>query len=179
MRARIFRKLLHSWERQTPSWLIRLQIQILLSATARAFDAPGKRIRSLPPGQALREYAAFTSNCMKSRRADSRRLYRNAYALGNCLRLITGFTDSGDLRRLVFFLYRNLRIAMRGEIPGGLTVTECYFSRFYTPEECAMMSNFDAGFIAGIFGGGALTFTRRITEGYGNCKARFTGRDCL
>ena len=47
-------------------------------------------------------------------------------------------------------------------------------SRIYTPEECALMSNVDSGMIAGILGGGSLTFSERITEGCGGCRARLS-----
>ena len=72
-------------------------------------------------------------------------------------------------------LYRNLQISMSGHLPGEITVRKCYFSGFYTPEQCAIMSAVDSGVISGLFGGGTLTFTRRMTEGHETCAACFTG----
>lgn len=173
MRARMFRKLLRVLERHPLKLFSRTQLQILLNATARAFEVPGKQIWHFPYRRALKEYAVFTERCMRLHHVDSQRLYREAYALGSRVQQLTGFTDSGDLRRLAFFLYRNIDIHMDGSIPGEVTVSSCYFSRFYTPEQCALMSYMDSGIIAGLWGGGHLTFTERITEGYETCTADF------
>ena len=64
-------------------------------------------------------------------------------------------------------------ILMDGHLPGEIKVSSCYFSRFYTPEQCALMSYMDSGIIAGILGGGKIEFTERITEGCGGCKVFF------
>ena len=176
MRARIFRKLLQYLEKHDQALFLRFQLQVLLNVTARAFNVPVKQIWYFPPGQALREYAVFTENCMRLYPADPRRLYRSAYVLGSRLRRITGFTDKKELEQLVFSLYRNIRIAMDGRLPGEITVSFCYFSRFYTPKQCALMSYVDSGIIAGLFEGGNLKFIERITEGCGRCTAVFKER---
>lgn len=173
MRARIFRRILRYSEKHNPRWLLCFQLQFLLNVTARAFDVPGIRIWYLPYERALREYAVFTKNCMQLCRANPRRLYRSAYALGHRIRYISGFTDRRDLQQLVFFLYRNIHVTMNGTIPGELTVSSCYFSRFYTPKQCALMSFVDSGIIAGLCGGGNLKFIERITEGCERCTAVF------
>ena len=95
------------------------------------------------------------------------------YRTGERVRRLTGFTEKADLERLVFYLYRNIGILMDGHLPGEIKVSSCYFSRFYTPEQCALMSYMDSGIIAGILGGGKIEFTERITEGCGNCRAFF------
>lgn len=81
MRARIFRKLLGGLERHPLKIFSRIQLQILLNVTARAFDVPGKQIWYLPYQRALEEYALFTESCMRLHRADPSNLYREAYAL--------------------------------------------------------------------------------------------------
>lgn len=173
MRARIFRRLLRYLEKHNPALFLCLQIQLLLNVTARAFGVPGKWIWYFSSERALREYAVFTKNCMQLYPTDPRRLYRSAYVLGRRLRHITGFTDSRELQQLVFFLYRNIHISMNGSIPGEIKISSCYFSRFYTPEQCALMSYVDSGIIAGLCGRGNLKFTERITEGCGRCTAVF------
>ena len=172
MKARIARKLLCRLERHTPALLVSVQSQILLNLAARAFHAPGKSVWRLAPGQALREYAEFTAGRTG---ASPEYLYRTAFDLGRRLRRLTGFTDKKDVERLIFYLYRNLQIDMSGHLPGEITVRKCYFSGFYAPEQCALMSSVDSGVISGLFGGGALTFTKRITEGHKTCAACFTG----
>ena len=175
MRARIARKLLRRLERHTPALLVGVQLQILLNLAARAFHTPGKSVWRHAPAQALREYAEFTADCTRRGGAKPETLYREAFDLGQRLRRLTGFTDAADVERLIFYLYRNLQISMSGRLPGGITVRKCYFSGFYTPEQCALMSAVDSGVIAGLLGGGTLTFTRRITEGHKTCAACFTG----
>lgn len=148
----------------------RLQLQILLLATAKGFGRKGKCI--LFSGDALKAYAKFSKACMQTE-TDRKKLYRVAYRLGRKIRLITGFTDQEDLARLVYFLYRNIGITMSGELPGVICVSECYFSKIYSERECRCISAMDAGIIAGICGNGKLYFTERITGGCNHCTAVF------
>ena len=174
MRARIARKLLRRLERHTPALLVSVQLQILLNLAARAFHAPGKSVWRHAPAKALREYAEFTARCTLCG-AKPENLYREAFDLGNRLRRLTGFTDAEDIERLIFYLYRNLQITMSGHLPGEITVRKCYFSGFYAPEQCTLMSAVDSGVMSGLLGGGTLTFTERITGGHKICAACFTG----
>ncbi len=175
MRAYVFRKILGLFREHTPGWFIGIELQILLGLSAKAYKIPGRVIWFMPPQKALKEYAAFTVRCMESGKEGSDKLYPVACALGKRIRQITGFVKEEDLRQLVFWLYKNIRITIKGKLPGDLIIPKCYFSKFYTPAHCKLMSNVDAGVIAGIFGGGELVFTERITEGCGRCKAFFTG----
>lgn len=174
MRACVFRMILNFLIKKRPAWVTRLQLQVLLDTTARAFALPGKKIRSRTARGALREYAAFTGKCMKYGKADPKKLREEAYRTGNLIRRITGFRERRDIERLIFYLYRNIRISMSGHIPGEIVVSRCYFGRFYSPEQCALMSFVDEGIIAGISGGGELEFAERITEGCGRCRACFS-----
>lgn len=176
MRAYVFRKLLQRMRRHTPAWFACIELQILLCLTAKAYRMPGRRIWFLPVKRALREYAAFTVRCMESGKEGAEKLYPYAYALGKRIRRVTGFKQQEDLWQLVFWLYRNIGIDMRGKLPGELIIPNCYFSRYYTPVQCALMSHVDTGVIAGLYGGGKLVFTERITEGCGRCKACFQGK---
>lgn len=171
-------------------------------AGSRAFRNPLKRLdprnvltgalRYFDPDNALRRYAEFTTACMEfigsgeelgsedeqgsgmgALEQLSGRLYQDAYRLGSIIRRVTGFRERGDLDRLIFYLYRNIDIDMSGSTDSELLVSDCYFSNYYTPEQCRMMSNVDSGIIAGICGGGRLEFTERITEGCGRCRACF------
>ncbi len=173
MREQVSRRILHALGRRTPDALLKFQAQILLDMAARGFGTKRKRIRSRTPDGALAEYAGYTVRCMTSGPADPDRLYRAAYRTGQMIRRLSGLRTADDISRLVFYLYRNIRITMHGEIPGEITVSECYFSHIYTPQQCALMSEADSGFIAGLCGGGRLAFTERITEGCDACRACF------
>jgi hypothetical protein len=149
-----------------------------MNTTARAFGVPERRLRTWSPEEALRRYTTFSVRCMKRGGADPERLYREAYRTGERVRRLTGFTEQKDLERLTFYLYRNIGIRMGGHLPGKVTVPRCYFSRFYTPAQCALMSNMDSGMTAGLLGGGKMQFSERITEGCSCCRAVFTGGSC-
>ncbi len=167
----MMRGVLRLLEWHTPGLIISMEIRILYHLTANCFGVSGKRLRARCPKEALEEYAAFTVECMQRRKADPRRLYREAYRLGARIRRLIGFTEREDLERLIFYLYKNIRIQMDGQLPGEVTVDGCYFSRFYSPGQCAMMSHVDAGIITGIMGGGSFAFTKRLTEGCSCCRA--------
>ncbi len=170
MRIYIFKKFLDFLERHSFGLIARIQIQILLLATAKGFQKKAKII--LFSKDCLEEYAKFTKACMKNQ-SDQKRLFGISYELGRRIREIAGFTDKGDLQRLVFYLYRNIGITMTGDIPGEVHVLNCYFSQLYSSAECSEISAMDAGIIAGICGNGTLIFTQRITEGCQYCKAHF------
>ncbi len=173
MRAALTRRVLSRVERHTPNWVRCAETQILLNLASRSFGLPGRRIWHLSVPEALRAYAAYTVECMEQTAADPKRLYEGAFQLGRKIRRLTGLREPCDIRRLVFYLYQNLCITMSGRLPGEIMVPRCYFSAFYSPEQCGLMSQVDAGIIAGLYGGGQLHFTERLTEGCAQCKAVF------
>lgn len=182
LQAAISRSLLKILGKHTPSIVRSVEIQLLMNITARGFGTRGKRVWTHRPDKALREYAEFTSDCMKNCSYDplspadsvSGSLAKEAHRTGRLVRAVTGFRKPEDFERLVFYLYKNIDIEMNGSLPGDITVADCYFSRYYSPANCALMSIVDSGVIAGICGGGSLDFYERITEGCKCCKAHFT-----
>lgn len=186
MRERFFRALLGFAEKHEPGCVRRLELAALTRLAGRSFGSPESPapvrlyggLPALTAENALRRYARLTLCCMERCEAYPSRLYEEAFRLGSRIRRITGFEDERDMERLVFCLYRNIGISMSGSIRDGFEIYGCYFSGFYTPEQCALMSNVDSGIVAGICGGGRLVFTERITEGCGRCRACLTeGRD--
>ena len=171
MRAKLFRALLRRWERRAPGIVRRWQLQILMDLTARAFRVPGRRLWTRPWKDALQEYAMYTREHALDPGVDPGRLYAQAYALGEKIRRVTGFRDDADLMHLVFWLYQGIGISMSGVLPGEITVSGCFFSNVYAPEQCAVMSGLDSGIVGGIMGGGRLDFTDRLTEGGKCCRA--------
>ena len=176
MREAVFGVLLGALERHTPDFVRSAEIQILMNLTARAFRTRAAGVWFLPADRALERYAEFTVRCMETLPVRPRELYRRAFRTGRRVRILAGIRKREDAERLVFLLYRNIRIGMAGSFPGEITVSDCYFAKFYTPRQCGIMSAADAGIIAGICGGGSLRFTRRITEGCGSCRAHFYER---
>ena len=181
LRACLFRFLLLCLEKHRPQIFDCLVIRILMNTTAAAFRTDPVPVPVRPGGaaKALDTYASFTKHCLENlhltQPADRERLFERLFhyslALGRKVRALTGLTDSCDLQRLVFLLYRCIGIRMNGQLPGTVTVAECFFSRFYTPAQCALMSGMDSGITAGICGSGKLRFHQRITQGCAVCRA--------
>ena len=173
-RANLTRAFLRRMETHTPDVVRRIQIQILMNTTADAFGEKSESVMALPADEALRKYASCTEKWSRKKGIRPDILYRKAQALGSRVRHMTGFTEPEDLRRLLFWMYRNIGITMEGALPGEILIPHCYFSAFYTPARCRLMSAMDAGVITGLCGGGKLRFTERITEGCARCAARYT-----
>ncbi len=74
-------------------------------------------------------------------------------------------------------LYRALKIDFRGISSGEIEISRCYFSQFYSPQICELISSLDEGILAGLAGDGRLTFSQRITEGRDCCKALFVSAE--
>lgn len=182
MRKYFFGWFLQFLEKHPQKIVNKVQLMLLLRCTSKGFGVKprGKAQKILFSGDALLEYAVVSKELMKNYRGeeDRLRLFQTAYTLGTRIRKITGFTDSDQLTRLVFLLYRNIGITMTGTIPGELLIHRCAFAEVYSPTECSRMSAMDSGVIAGIFGGGALEFSERLTDGCANCKACFKLEDC-
>lgn len=175
MRERLFRAVLSRWEEKIPDWVQRIQLQILLNATAEGFGRKPFRIWHLKGADGLKAYGAFTKACMAGETVSGQRLYDVAYRLGAMLRHVTGFTEQRDLERLLFFLYRGIGITMTGSLTEELTVSRCFFSTLYASEQCRSISAMDSGIVGGLCGGGELNFVHRITEGCGCCTAQYQG----
>lgn len=149
-----------------------LIIRALHRMTAKAMGVPYR-----PGKPALQSYARFTQEQLEqlATRPDAReKMYQAARDTGSLIRKVLLIRTDDRARRVLFRLYAYIGITLSGVCPGEITVEQCYFSRFYTPEMCRIMSSMDAGIFAGIFGGGKLHFHARITEGCPCCRAEFT-----
>ncbi|MCD8335677.1 MAG: hypothetical protein LUD18_00090 [Lachnospiraceae bacterium] len=161
----------------------RLEIQILMRQTAKAFREDGcasksPLFRKHSRDCCLNTYARFTADT--ARRAINNgqdmkhlhhRLYHMARHLGTQLRRRLKPENDQECQDIIALLYRNIGINIKESSPGEFTVQKCYFSTFYTPDICAVISAIDQGIFAGIYGRGKLTFQERITEGRYACKA--------
>jgi hypothetical protein len=139
------------------------------------------RLSGLSREQCLQEYARFTAEGAEEalRRGSElaelqERLYRNAYRLGQTPGWLLCVQSVEDVMTLGSFLYGLLDIEFQGNSDGEITISRCYFSSFYSPEVCQVMSAMDRGLLAGMAGGGELVFSQRITDGQACCRAHFT-----
>ena len=146
-----------------------LVVRTLHRMTAKAMGVPfqgGKPV--------LQAYAVFTrEQSVCADKAAQERMYQSAYWKGSMIRRILWIRTDERAQRVLFWLYRNIGMELEGTCPGAVQVCRCYFSEFYTPEMCQVMSAMDRGIFAGLFGGGELTFESRITEGCPCCRAIF------
>jgi hypothetical protein len=153
----------------------------LFQATASAFQCDMPRLRALSREQCLLEYAQFTADrAGKALRGGKGleelqgRLYSNAYRLGRMPGRLLHAGSVDDVMVLGRFLYGVLDIDFQGSGRGEITIDRCYFSDFYSPQICRLMSAMDRGLLTGLAGTGELVFTQRITEGQPSCRASFT-----
>ncbi|MCD7709395.1 MAG: hypothetical protein LUI02_05925 [Clostridiales bacterium] len=158
----------------------KFELHVLMRRTAKDFGIAAPRTAGLSAPELLRAYAQFTSDAAARSisggddlRALRRRLYLMAYRLGRTLCRWLRPRDERDCLAIITLLYRNIGIAIGEDKPGKFIVKKCYFSGFYTPGTCAVISAIDKGIFAGIYRGGKLRFLSRITEGDRECRADF------
>jgi len=158
----------------------RWALRRLASATAEGFGVSVPRGGGLSYRQYLQCYAQFTCDAAvqaleegKDLNALRSRLRANSFALGDWLRKYLHLRSPRAVMAAARLLYRMIGIDFRGSSDGEVRVSSCFFSNYYTPSVCGLISSLDRGLMAGLSGGGALTFTRRLTEGHPCCEARF------
>lgn len=156
-------------------WFRRIELQVLMNLTARAFGIPSQRIWTLPTGEALRVYAQFTCEHLKTG-VDAvllKRMNDEACRTGRWLRRLFFLRRQSDVEQFAIALYRNIGIRLDDQLTGQLCFGPCFFSHYYTPEICLAASALDDGILHGLAGGGKLVFSQRITEGAQCCRATF------
>ena len=165
----------------TPDWLQRYMLRELFQSTAAAFGCPPPPPDGRAPATLLAQYARFTQSMAEAALEGDHsalpdletRLYREAYALGARLRRLCGVTTRQDVMDAAQWLYRILGIAFQGTADGAIVIRRCAFSDIYSGPVCRLISALDQGVLAGLAGGGQLTFQARLTEGAASCRACF------
>jgi hypothetical protein len=163
-----------------PKWIKRKNLKSLFESTAMAFDVDMPPLDHLSYEQFLKKYAVFTRTETEKRLQSGdvvpeieRALYQHAYNLGRELRKQLRLKKKKDVFSVVRILYKVIGIDFRWNDAGSIEIHSCYFSRLYSNATCRIMSSMDEGIIAGLSGGGKLSFSQRITEGEPMCKAFF------
>ncbi len=157
-----------------------LEIRILMRQTAGIFGVEAPKTAGLSASKLLQDYAKLTADAAmraiksgQDLKSLQKKLYHMAYRLGSGARRWLRPRDERECLAILVLLYRNIGITIREVTPGKFCVYKCYFSAFYTPEVCSVISALDKGIFAGIYAGGRLTFRQRITEGKDVCWANF------
>jgi len=150
----------------------------LVRAAADAFECDAPHLKDISLNQRLKEFALFTAeNAAVGIRQGKggeikKHLYINARSLGLSLRREMKLKSQEEVLKACRVIYRALNIDFRGDLRGQIVIPRCYFSLFYSPEICRVISGLDEGLIAGISGGFKLEFSQKITEGNDCCKAK-------
>lgn len=172
---------LRALELHIPGWVARPALRRLFEETASAFGCEPVDVRGLGRRELLERYATFSAGCAERALAldgdldaVSRRMWRNASAMGASLRRGLGVRSRSDEVRAARIAYRIIGIDLRADERGRVVVERCTFAERYSPAVCRVMSSLDAGLIAGLTRGGALAFSERITEGRPRCLARIS-----
>jgi hypothetical protein len=182
-------------KRYIPEYIKNKKLDDLFRLTATAFQTGIPELRGLPFQDRLAEYACFTKEQAekhlnwdgadeeRKRKIDAieGKLYQGSFRLGEDLRKKLHIKTWEQAAEALQLIYRIIGIEFRCGArdglqctePDGFTVSECFFSRYYSAEVCGLISSLDRGLAAGLTGCGGLSFTQRITEGYGCCKGYF------
>ena len=150
----------------------------LFTATAQAFGCERPELDGLNCAETLQVYAEFTRDRAEAalRSGDDlaaieASLYANAYPLGRKLRRVLAVDEMDEVLALGQRLYGAIGVDFHGDQDGQVTVTDCYFRRYYSGPVCALISALDRGVFAGLSGGWQLEFSERLTEGASACRA--------
>jgi len=142
-----------------PAFIKKKKVQELFELTADAFQSDLPAIKKLSYDDCLKAY--------------------NAYQMGEKLRNDFHVKTQADVIHLSKILYKILKIDFTGNAFGEVIIKRCFFSPFYTPDVCGLISSLDEGVAAGLSAGGRLVFKERITEGKNCCQATFYMKDNL
>ena len=168
---------------ELPPFVRRRVLKRLVRMTADAFGTAPPDLGGLEPGAALRRYALFTRDEVARLARDpartaivQERLRCASAEMASSYRRLLGVSHWEAAAAVARRFYGYIGIDMVATPRGDITFTSCQFSRYYSPETCAVVSALDSGMIAGLAGEGDLTFSARITEGAPCCRACFRHR---
>lgn len=161
-----------------PDFFRKRQVTRLCRGAAAAFSRPVPVFRGLRSRESLAVFAEFVSGCVEdSRRRGSDlesiqgRLFRFSRDLGSKIRKISRISRNEDAMTVGRILYRWLEIDLDFSDGGEILIRRCFFSRYFSPQACRVMSAMDRGLMAGLTAGGNLVFHQRMTDGYPDCRA--------
>jgi hypothetical protein len=163
--------------RFVPECIKTAKIKELFKLTAAAFEVEAPDLSGKKYEELLRVYACFakaeSDKILKNtgKTAEVRgRLRKRAVATGLRLKHELKIKSFDDVLVASRIFYRILGIEFRGDTSGNITIRTCFFSSYFSPENCRLISALDEGVAEGL-SQGELKFTQRITENTNCCKA--------
>ncbi len=160
-----------------PQFIQKRKLDLLFETTAAAFQVAAPSTGGLSLDERLKLYARFTRNQADRslRQANlpeiQSRLFDKAYRIGQDIRMEFNIRKLKEALQMSSVIYKILKIEFRGESQDNIVIPRCFFSAYYSGEVCRLVSSLDAGLLAGLSGGGKLSFSQRITEGSDCCRA--------
>jgi hypothetical protein len=162
-----------------PNFIKKKKLDDLFQMTALAFECEAPEVKGRSYSEQLKTYAVFTRSeaekCLdrgKDIEAVKTRLFQGAFRLGRNIRRMFCLGSPDEIMEMSRILYQILGIDFVGRTCGDVTIKSCFFSNYYSPRICRLISSLDEGLTAGLSGGGRLSFSQRITEDKDCCKAR-------
>ncbi len=162
----------------TPATLKKRKIRELFEITGKAFQCNIPSLNGLAYEDLLKEYAMFAKvQCEMSVRESKNieeikvRLNQNAFEAGTKLRRNLHLNGMKDIMEASRLFYSILSINFTGNEFGEITIGQCFFSKYFSPDVCRIISSLDEGIAEGLSRGKRLYFDQRITEGKNCCKA--------
>jgi hypothetical protein len=161
-----------------PDFFRKRQVTRLCRGAAAAFSRPVPIFRGLRSRECLEVFAEFVSGCVEDswrRGSDLEsiqvRLFQFCRDLGEKVRKISRISRIEEAMMVGRILYRWLEIDLDFSDSGEILIRRCFFSRYFSPQVCRVMSAMDRGLLAGLTAGGNLVFHQRMTDGYPDCRA--------
>ncbi|MBN2010647.1 hypothetical protein JW960_14975 [candidate division KSB1 bacterium] len=167
-----------------PNFIKKRELKKLFRLTATAFGETMPSLDTLNYDKCLAEYAQFSQNAVdhffaqgKDIQPVQEQLFRLASEYGTLWRKRFAVVSIDDVMQAASLLYRTIGIDFWGTERGDIKISTCFFSSFYSPQTCIVISSLDAGIMAGLSDGATLLFTRRITEGFDTCCAHLKQKE--
>ena len=163
-----------------PNFIKKKKLDDLFQMTALAFECEAPDAKGRSYRDQLKAYAVLTGRkaeqCLEEGKKIEEvktRLFQGACRLGQNIRRMFCLRSPDEIMEMCRILYRILGIDFVARACGDVTIKSCFFSKYYSPRICRLISSLDEGLAAGLSGGGGLSFSQRITEDKDCCKARF------
>jgi hypothetical protein len=165
-------------DRYIPLSLKTAKIKELFKLTAAAFEVALPDLSGQKYEELLKEYACFakaeSDKILKNTQKTAevrRRLRKRAVETGLRLKDELKIKNYDEVLVATRIFYRILGIEFFGNKSGNITISKCFFSTYFSAENCSLISALDEGVAEGL-SQGELKFTQRITEKNDCCKVK-------
>jgi len=169
-----------------PGFMKKKILDELFLLTADAFQSEMPDLKGRSFKERLDRYARFTQGEAEKALFQGRdlqgiknRLFQSAQSLGRKLRKSFRISTTEEVMAAARILYLAIGIDFWGNDQGEIAIRRCLFSRYYSPDVCALISSLDEGILAGLASGGELSFEQRLTEGKNSCRAKFVFKESI